>query len=68
MHMSDDMMPKRGMPDFPARISRDVIDLLSNEADHVFMMVLCPYAGMDWRGCLNTLFILDEPPDDQGKI
>jgi hypothetical protein len=68
MHMWGNMNPKRGMPDFPARISREALDLLSSEEDHVFLMVSCPYTLMDWRGCLNILFIVDEPLDDQGKI
>jgi hypothetical protein len=56
MHMWGEMMPKRGMPDFPARISREALQLLASEADHVFVMVSCPYVGMDWRGCPNILF------------
>jgi hypothetical protein len=47
--MWGEMIPKRGMPDFPARIFREEFDLLSSEIDHIFMMVSCPYAGMDWR-------------------
>jgi hypothetical protein len=68
MHMLGNMMPKRGMPDFPSRISREALDLLSSEADHVFVIVLFPYARMDWRGCLNILFTMDEPLDDRGNI
>jgi hypothetical protein len=49
MHMWGEMIPKRGMPDFLARISREALQLLSSEANHMFVMMSCPYAGMDWR-------------------
>jgi hypothetical protein len=68
MHMWGKMIPKRGMPYFPARISKEALQLLSSEEDHVFMMVSCPYVGMDWQGFLNILFTMDEPLDDQGNI
>jgi hypothetical protein len=50
------------------RISPDALGLLASEADHMFIMVSCPYTGLDWRGCLNILFTPDEPPDDRGNI
>jgi hypothetical protein len=54
--------------EFPARIAPDALGLLGSATDHMFVMVLCPYAGLDWRGCLNILFTIDEPPDDRGNI
>ena len=42
MHMWGETMPKRGMPNFPARISKEALQLLANEVDHVFLMVSCP--------------------------
>ena len=62
------MMPKRGEAVFPARISNDALELLASVDEHPFIMVPCPYAGLDWRACANILFIADEPPDDRGNI
>ena len=63
------MMPNRGDTMFPARISHDALDLLANVDElHPFIMVPCPYAGLDWRGCANILFTADEMPDDRGHI
>jgi len=61
-------MPKRGRPKFLARISPDSLGLLGSEVDHMFIMVLCHYMGLDWRGCSNILFTPDEPPNDIGNI
>ena len=49
MHMWGEMMPKRGQLEYPARISPVALQLLACEDDHMFIMVLCPYAGMDQR-------------------
>ena len=69
MHMWGQMMPKRGETMFLARILHDALDLLSNVDElHPFIMVPCPYAGLDWRGCANILFKDDEPPDNRGNI
>jgi hypothetical protein len=68
MHMWGKMIPKRGQLEFLARISTDALGLLASEDDHMFVMVLCPYVGLDWRGCTNILFTLDEPPDARGNI
>ena len=69
MHMWGQMMPKRGETMFPARISHDALDLLvSVDELHPFIMVPCPYVGLDWRGCPNILFTAAEPPDDKGNI
>ena len=69
MHMWGKMMPKKGETMFPARISHDALELLSNVDElHRFIMVPCPYARLDWRGCANILFTDDEPPDDRGNI
>ena len=67
MHMWGQMMPKRGETVFPVRISHDAL-LASVDELHPFIMVPCPYAGLDWRGCPNILFIDDELPDDRGNI
>ena len=61
-------MPKRGETMFPARISNDALELLASVHKHPFIMVPYPYAGLDWRGCANILFTVDEPPDDRGNI
>ena len=61
-------MPKREETLFPVRISDDALGLLANVFEHPFIMVPCPYAGLDWRGCANILFTADEPPNDRGNI
>jgi len=54
---------------FQARISHDALDLLASvDGMHPFIMVPCPYAISDWRGCANILFTYDEPLDDRGNI
>ena len=69
MHMWGQMMPKRGDTFFPARISHDSLDLLASVGGlHRFIMVPCPYVGLDWRGFPNTLFTPDEMPYDRGNI
>ena len=48
MHMSGQMMPKRGETMFPARIWHDALDLLANvDKFNSFIMVPYPYAGLD---------------------
>ena len=61
-------MRKRGESEFSARISHDVLELLANVDENPFVMVPCPYTGLDWQGCANIIFIDDEPPDDRGNI
>ena len=62
-------MPKRGETMFPSRILHDALELLTSVDDlHPFIMVPCPYAGLDWQGCPNILFTPDETPDDRGNI
>ena len=61
-------MPKRGETVFLARISHDALELLASVDEHPIILVPCPYAGLDWRGCVNILFIADEPLDDRGNI
>ena len=68
MHMWVQMMPKREKNLFPVRISDDALELLASVDEHPFIMVPCPYAGLDWRGCDNILFTADESPDDRGNI
>lgn len=68
MHMWGKVMPKRGQPEYLARISTEALGLLASEANHMFVLVLCPYAGMDWRQCPNILFTPDEPTNDRGNI
>ena len=46
----------------------DALALLGSAEDHMFIMVTCPYAGLDWRGCPSILFTLDEPLNDRGDI
>ena len=61
-------MPKREETLLPARISYDELELLASVDENLFIMVPCPYAGLDWRGCANILFTANEPPDDRGNI
>lgn len=68
MHMFGVMIPKRAQLDYPARISDERVKLLGIADDHMFVMVSCPYAGMDWQGCANILFTNDETHDDKGNI
>ena len=68
MHMWGQMMPKREETLFPVRISDDALWLLASAFEHPFIMVPCPYAGLDWRGCASIHFIDDEPLDDRGNI
>ena len=68
MHMLGQMMPKREETLFPARISDDALGLLASVFEHPFIMIICPYAGLDWQGCANILLIADELPHDRGNI
>ena len=61
-------MPKRGETLFPARVLHDALELLASVDEHPFIMVPCPYAGLDWKECANILFTADELPDDRGNI
>ena len=61
-------MPKTGETVFLARISNDTLELLTSVEDHPFIMVPCPYVGLDWRRCANILFTDDELQDDRGNI
>jgi hypothetical protein len=63
MHMWGKMIPNMGMPDFLARISREALQLLASETNHVFVMVSCPYTGMDWIGYPKILFTLNDTTD-----
>ena len=50
-------------------VGKDVCNLLASEDEHDFVdLVLYPYVGMNWRGCVNIYFTEDEPPDDRGNI
>ena len=62
------MIPKRGKPDFLARITADVIKMLGSEDPPTLDMVPYPYAKLDWRKCPNILFTQDEPANDRGKF
>ena len=68
MEMWGQMMPKRGESDFSTRICHDALELLASVDEHEFILVPCPYAGLDWQGCANIFFIYDEPLDDRGNI
>ena len=68
MHMWGQMMPNREETLFLTRISDDALELLASVDEHPFVMVACPYAGFDCRGCVKILFTADEPPDDRGNI
>ena len=48
MHMWGKMIPKTGETVFPARISHDALELLTSVDENPFVMVPCPYAGLDW--------------------
>lgn len=54
---------------FPMRTSHDALELLASFDElHPFIMVPCPYARSDWRGCANILSTNDELPDDRGNL
>ena len=40
--------PERGETLFPTRISDDALELLDSVDEIPFIMVPCPYAGLDW--------------------
>ena len=61
-------MPKSGESEFSKRISHDALELLASVDEHPFIMVPCPYASLDWRGCANIIFTDDELLDDRGNI
>lgn len=42
--------------------------LLASEFDHVFILLLFPYVGIDQKQCPNIVFTLVMPPDDIGNI
>ena len=48
MHMWGKMMPRSGQPKYPVKISTGALALLASEADHMYVLVLCPYVGMEW--------------------
>ena len=68
MHMLGQMMPKRGETLFRVRILDDGLELLASVDEHPFIMVPYPYAGLDWQGCANILFIADEQPNDRRNV
>jgi hypothetical protein len=68
MGMWGEMMPKRCLLDFPTKISPYVLGIIGSATNHMFFMVLCPYTYLDWRGCSNILFTLNEPQYDRGNI
>ena len=68
MQMWGQMMPKRGHSDFLSRISPDAVEFISIVNDHSFILVSCPYVGLDWKWCNNILFTQFEPPDVRDNI
>jgi len=41
------MMPKRGLLEYPTKISLKALTLLASEDDHVFVALVFPYMGID---------------------
>lgn len=68
MCMWRQIMPKRGFPEYSTKISLEALALLASEDNHVFLTLAFPYAGIDWRGCPNILFIETKPLYDRGNI
>jgi len=68
MHMWGEMMPKRGHPEYPAKISIEALELLVIESDHMFILVPFPYMGLDWQQCPKILFTQNEPTYVIGTI
>ena len=62
------MIPNMGNPNFPTRITMDVIEMLCIKYLPRLDMVLYPYFIFDWRGCPNILFTLKKPMYDRGKF
>ena len=55
MHMWGKLFPKRGQLEWLcSAVDKDVCDFLASEDERdVLDLVLYPYAGMDWSGCMN---------------
>ena len=70
MQMWGQLFPKRSHSNWSCTtVGKDVCDLLDLEDDcDVLDLVLYPYIGMDWRGCVNIQFTKDDPSDDRGYI
>lgn len=49
IHMWGDMIPKRGISEYLARISIEALGILANDDDYMFDLMTCLYVGMDWR-------------------
>ena len=49
-------------------MGKEVFDLFSSEENPVLDIEEYLYAGMDWKGCPNIQFIVEEPPDERGNI
>lgn len=64
------LLPKWGQSEWLcSAVEKEVCDFFDLEDDHdVLDLVLYPYMGMDWRGCVNIHFTKDEPRDDRGNI
>ena len=68
MGMWGGMIPKRVKPEFPARITSYVLEMLASEDNHALGLIPYPYADIDWRGCPKIFFTSYEPPDERGNI
>jgi len=65
--MLGQIMPKRGLLEYLARISIEALVLLTSEDDHVLFAMAFPYMRIDWRQCPSILFKLVEPLNDRGN-
>jgi hypothetical protein len=68
MHMWGEMMPKRGQLKFSSRISTNTLGIPASEENHMFIMVMYHYVGLDWRGCLNILFTPSKTTNPRDNI
>jgi hypothetical protein len=60
---------KRGQYKFPiCSVGREVSDLLARKDNLVLNIADYSYMGMDWTGCPNIRFTIEEPPYERGNI
>lgn len=68
MHMWGQMIPERGLSEYPTKIFTKALVLLASEDDSAHFVLEFPYVGIDWRQFPNILFIVTNPLNDRGHI
>ena len=63
------LFPKLDQSEWPCSpFGKEIRDILVRVDDLVLEVLLYSYVGMDWRGCVNIHFTVEEPTDDRGNI